>query len=61
MNTPHQPKIMKIAPTMNLTLKPEVVSEVGWFDETLIHCEDTDLTYKISQEHEILYEPNAVI
>ena len=61
MNMPNQPKVMKIAPTMNLALKREVISEVGWFDETLIRCEDTDLTYKISQKHEILYEPNAVI
>jgi len=38
-----------------------VVDEVGGFDETLIHCEDTDLTYKISKSHKILNEPNAVV
>jgi len=61
MNMPSQPRIVKIAPTMNLALRREVVSEVGWFDETLIRCEDTDLTYKVSEKHKILYEPNAVI
>jgi glycosyltransferase involved in cell wall biosynthesis len=61
MNMPDQPKVMKIAPTMNLALKRDVVSEFGWFDETLIRCEDTDLTYKISQKHKILYEPEAVV
>jgi glycosyltransferase involved in cell wall biosynthesis len=61
MNMPNQSKVMKIAPTMNLALKREIVSEVGWFDETLIRCEDTDLTYKISHRHKILYEPEAVV
>jgi glycosyltransferase involved in cell wall biosynthesis len=61
MNMPSQPMVVKIAPTMNLALRREVVGEFGWFDETLIRGEDTDLTYKISQRYKILYEPNAVI
>lgn len=61
MNMPNQPKTVRIAPTMNLALRREVVDEVGGFDETMIRCEDTDLTYKVSQGHKILYEPNAVI
>jgi len=58
---PKQRRYMKIAPTMNLALRREVVDEVGGFDETLIRCEDTDLTYKISKSHKILYEPDAVV
>jgi len=61
MNMPTQPRFVKIAPTMNLALRHEVLNEVGGFDEALIRCEDTDLTYKISRSHKILYEPNAVV
>jgi len=61
MNMPEERTFMKIAPTMNLALRREVVDEVGGFDETLIRCEDTDLTYRISQRHKILYEPSAVV
>jgi len=61
MNMPKQRKYMQIAPTMNLALRRKVVDEVGGFNETLIRCEDTDLTYKISKSHKILYEPNAVV
>jgi len=61
MNMPKHWKYMKIAPTMNLALRREVVDKVGGFDETLIRCEDTDLSYKISKSHKILYEPNAVV
>jgi len=61
VNMPTQPRFVKIAPTMNLALRREVVGEVGGFDETLIRCEDTDLTYKINQHHRILYEPRAVV
>lgn len=61
MNMPTRRMFVKIAPTMNLAVRREVVSEVGGFDETLIRCEDTDLTYKISRRYKILYEPEAVI
>jgi len=58
---PKEKRFVKIAPTMNLALRRGVIDKVGGFDETLIRCEDTDLTYKISKSHKILYEPNAVI
>jgi len=61
MNMPTAERFVKIAPTMNLALKREVVDEVGGFDETLIRCEDTDLTYKVSQNHKILYAPDVTI
>lgn len=61
VNMPTEMKTVKIAPTMNLALKREVIDEVGGFDDTLIRCEDTDLTYKISQNHRILYDPNVTI
>jgi len=61
MNMPKERKYMKVAPTMNLALRRKVVDEVDGFDETLIRCEDTDLTYKISKSHRIMYEPNAVV
>jgi len=61
MAMPTEHVYMEIAPTMNLALRHRVVDEVGGFDETLIRCEDTDLTYKISKSHKILYEPNAVV
>jgi len=61
MNMPKQHKYMKIAPTMNLALRRTVVGEVDGFDPTLIRCEDTDLTYKVSKSHKILYEPDAVV
>jgi len=58
---PHERRFVKIAPTMNLALRREVIDDVGGFDETMIRCEDTDLTYKISQKHKILYAPNVMI
>ena len=58
---PTKRRFVRIAPTMNLALKRDVINDVGGFDETLIRCEDTDLTYKISQTHKILYDPNVVI
>lgn len=61
MNMPIERRFVKIAPTMNLALRRKAIDEVGGFDETLIRCEDTDLTYKVSQNHPILYEPKAVI
>jgi len=61
MNMPAERRFVKIAPTMNLALRREVIDEVGGFDETLIRCEDTDLTYKISQNHKILYEPSVAV
>jgi len=61
MNMPTRRMFMKIAPTMNLAVRRKVIEEVGGFDETLVRCEDTDLTYKISQRYKILYEPRAVI
>lgn len=61
MNMPMKRLFMKIAPTMNLAVRRKVIHEVGGFDETLIRCEDTDLTYKISQRYKILYEPKAVV
>jgi len=61
MNMLTRRRFVKIAPTMNLALKREVVDEVGGFNEALIRCEDTDLTYKISKSHKILYEPDAIV
>jgi cellulose synthase/poly-beta-1,6-N-acetylglucosamine synthase-like glycosyltransferase len=61
MDMPMRRLFMKIAPTMNLAVRRKVIHEVGGFDETLIRCEDTDLTYKISQKYKILYEPKAVV
>jgi len=61
VNMPSDKRFVKIAPTMNLALRREVIDKVGGFDETLIRCEDTDLTYKISQSHKILYDPNVNI
>lgn len=61
MNMPTEHMYFKIAPTMNLAIRREVIHEFGGFDKTLIRCEDTDLTYKISRNYKILYEPEAVI
>lgn len=58
---PSENRLFKIAPTMNLALRRDVINEVGGFDDTLIRCEDTDLTYKISRNHKILYDPNVVV
>ena len=61
VNMPSEKRFVKIAPTMNLALRRKIIDEVGGFDETLIRCEDTDLTYKISERHKILYDPNVNI
>ena len=61
INMPTKRRFVRIAPTMNLALKREAINDVGGFDETFIRCEDTDLTYKITHTHKILYDPNVVI
>ncbi len=61
INMPTKRRFVRIAPTMNLALKREAINDVGGFDETLVRCEDTDLTYKITHTHKILYDPNVVI
>jgi glycosyltransferase involved in cell wall biosynthesis len=61
INMPKDEMFVKIAPTMNLAMKRMAIDEVGGFDDTLIRCEDTDLTYEISQKHKILYDPNVTI
>lgn len=61
MKMPAETRFVKIAPTMNLALRRGVIDEVNGFDNTLIRCEDTDLTYKVSLNHKILYDPNVVV
>jgi len=61
MDMPTKPQFVKIAPTMNLAIRREVVIEVGGFDESLFRGEDTELTYKITKRYNILYEPEAVV
>lgn len=61
MNMPTQHAYVKIAPTMNLALRRNVVLKAGGFDETLVRCEDTELTYRVTKQYKILYEPEAVV
>jgi len=61
MNMPTKQRFVEIAPTMNLAIKREAVFEVGGFDESLFRGEDTEITYKVTRRHKILYEPEAVI
>lgn len=61
VNMPLTQGVMEIAPTMNLAVKRSVLREMGEFDPTLVRCEDTDMTYKISRRYKILYEPQAVV
>jgi glycosyltransferase involved in cell wall biosynthesis len=61
MNMPTQHAYVKIAPTMSLALRREAILEAGGFDETLVRCEDTELTYKVTQRYKILYEPEAIV
>jgi glycosyltransferase involved in cell wall biosynthesis len=61
LDMPLQGKIVKIAPTMNLAIRRDIILKVGGFDSTLVRCEDTDITYKISKQHKIFYEPQAVV
>jgi glycosyltransferase involved in cell wall biosynthesis len=61
MKMPKERAFVKLAPTMNLALRREVILEVGGFDETLVRCEDTDIAYKVSRRYKILYEPEAII
>ncbi|KPV64681.1 MAG: Glycosyltransferase AglE [Candidatus Bathyarchaeota archaeon BA1] len=61
MSMPTQHNYVKIAPTMNLAIRRNEVLDIGGFDEELVRCEDTDLTYKVTQRHKILYEPEAII
>lgn len=61
MDMPSSRMFFEIAPTMNLAVRKEEVLKVGGFDETLVRCEDTDLTFKLTREKKIVYEPEAVV
>ena len=61
MDMPTKQRFVKIAPTMNLAIRRKTVFEVGGFDKSLVRGEDTELTYKVTKRHKILYEPEAVI
>lgn len=58
---PTKQKSVEITPTMNLAIRREAILEVGGFDESLFRGEDTEITYKVTRRHKILYEPEAVI
>ena len=61
MNMPTKEQMVKIAPTMNLALRRQIILEVGGFDPNLVRGEDTELTYKITKHNKIIYEPKAVV
>ena len=61
VDMPLEQRLVRIAPTMNLAVRRDVIVEMGGFDPSLARCEDTDITYKISKKYKILYEPQAVI
>lgn len=61
MKMPKERAFVKVAPTMNIAFRRAIILEVGGFDETLIRCEDTDITYEVSKRYKILYEPEAVV
>ncbi|MHA1834964.1 MAG: glycosyltransferase [Candidatus Baldrarchaeia archaeon] len=61
MNMPKDRRFVDIAPTMNLALRRDVIFRFGGFDESLVRCEDTDLTWKISRRYKILYDPEVVV
>jgi len=61
MNMPKTHVFFEIAPTMNLAVRKEAIFKVGGFDETLVRCEDTDLTFKLTRKAKIVYEPEAVV
>lgn len=61
VDMPTKQQLVKIAPTMNLAIRREAILEVGGFDESLFRGEDTELTYKVTKRHKILYEPEAVV
>jgi GT2 family glycosyltransferase len=46
---------------MNLALRRDIIRTIGGFDETLVRGEDTDLTYRITRQYKLIYEPKAVI
>lgn len=61
MEFPKEKRFVRIAPTMNLAVRKKAILEVGGFDESLIRCEDTDLTYKLAKRYAIVYEPEAIV
>lgn len=61
MQMPKEEYFMKIAPTMNLAVRKNLIEEVEGFDETLARGEDTELTHKITEHYKILYDPEAII
>lgn len=58
---PQKEFFMKIAPTMNLAIRKSVVFEVDGFDETLVRCEDTELTFNVTKHYKIVYDPEAIM
>lgn len=61
MKPPAHRKLVELAPTMNLAFRRDTVFEVGLFDESLVRCEDTDFTYRLTRRYKLLYEPEAIV
>lgn len=61
MEMPLQHRFVEIAPTMNLAIRRDLISDIGEFDENLVRGEDTDFTYRLTRKHKLLYEPQAVV
>lgn len=48
-------------PSANLLVRREALARVGGFNEALTTCEDVDLTYRLSAQGRILYDPEVLV
>ncbi|MBK8508751.1 MAG: glycosyltransferase [Candidatus Competibacteraceae bacterium] len=48
-------------PSANLLVRTESLARVGGFNEALTTCEDVDLTYRLSAQGRILYDPEILV
>jgi glycosyltransferase involved in cell wall biosynthesis len=55
------PEYVDFHGTYNLAVRRSILEEIGGFDEGLETAEDADLTYRISQNYRILFNPRSIV
>ena len=61
MTPPENRTLVRRVPMCNTALRKEAILSVGGFDETLAWSEDLDLLHRITRNHPIVYENEAVV
>lgn len=56
---PHRPSPVRWLATFNLLVRKSAFDQVGGFDESLVSCEDSELSYRLTEIGQMIYDPDA--